>query len=291
MKAEEKRQFYRPFRCAGGFMLFIGIISIVLTLLVTPLTLLMASVIKNEPIYTEIVSFVTFSVTVYSYYLAYRIFIKQYDIPLFIKDRVSRKDVLPAMLALIPAFCLIRVTWYYYSLLLIRLNLLGSLPAATDVTWSELLYAVILAPLCEETVFRGWLLKLLKRYGALAAAILTAVCFGVFHGTLLQIPPAIICGLVFAWLTFRFRSIIPAIVLHFLTNGMSCLPVDEEPIMHIYLIVAGIGILLFLITNCRKLLRHARETGLIFKLSIHSISYILFILMYLGITISTVLAG
>ena len=57
-------------------------------------------------------------------------------------------------------------------------------------TVSMFLYASFLAPISEELIFRGFVLRSLRPYGKRFAILGSAFLFGLFHGNLLQTPYA-----------------------------------------------------------------------------------------------------
>lgn len=88
---------------------------------------------------------------------------------------------------------------------------------ATD--WVGVVLLVVIvgigAPIVEELFFRGLLLRALeRRYGTVAAVILSAVVFGVTHFELLQLPALTAFGIVLALLAVRTRRLGPGIAAH-----------------------------------------------------------------------------
>lgn len=82
------------------------------------------------------------------------------------------------------------------------------------------LAAVVVAPVCEEIVFRGYLYPAAKRFaGTWAAAISTALLFSAAHGNLGALLPLFIFGLVIIYVYERTRSIWAPIAIHFCFNG------------------------------------------------------------------------
>jgi membrane protease YdiL (CAAX protease family) len=80
----------------------------------------------------------------------------------------------------------------------------------------------IAAPILEELIFRGLILKgLLQRYHAKKAIIWSAVIFGVIHLNPWQFVPAFIIGLFIGWIYWKTQSIWPGIVIHFVNNSFS----------------------------------------------------------------------
>lgn len=89
--------------------------------------------------------------------------------------------------------------------------------AGSSDTFSMFLYASILAPLWEELVFRGYVLRSLQPYGKRFAILGSALLFGFFHGNLLQAPYAVFMGLLFGYVTVEY-SIRWAMGLHLFNN-------------------------------------------------------------------------
>jgi membrane protease YdiL (CAAX protease family) len=84
--------------------------------------------------------------------------------------------------------------------------------------------AVLIAPIGEEIIFRGMITKLLlKEYRPAKAILISALIFGIIHLNPAQILGAFVAGLLFGWLYYKTRSVIPGIILHFINNGLSVL--------------------------------------------------------------------
>lgn len=107
----------------------------------------------------------------------------------------------------------------------IEQNLEGSL-GADPTTAIELLlnvlYVAAIPALVEEFAFRGVTLGLLRPYGDSFAIITSSVLFALMHGNFIQIPFAFFVGLVLAYAVVRTGSMVPAILIHFINNAMSC---------------------------------------------------------------------
>lgn len=84
--------------------------------------------------------------------------------------------------------------------------------------------AVIVAPLCEEVVFRGYLYPAAKRFAGPATAMFcSALLFSLAHGTLAMLLPLFLLGFAFAWIYERTGSIWAPIFAHFCVNGSTVL--------------------------------------------------------------------
>ncbi len=102
---------------------------------------------------------------------------------------------------------------------LVGLSILASMEAASisSDSFSMFLYITILAPITEELLFRGLILRTLQPYGKRFAIFASAVVFGLLHGNVIQIPFAFLTGLVLGYVTVEY-SLAWAIVLHMFNN-------------------------------------------------------------------------
>ncbi len=80
--------------------------------------------------------------------------------------------------------------------------------------------AVIVAPFCEEVVFRGYIYPALKRFsGPWIGALVSALFFSAAHGSVATLAPLFIFGLALVFLYEWTGSIWAPISVHFLFNG------------------------------------------------------------------------
>lgn len=94
--------------------------------------------------------------------------------------------------------------------------ILESVAGSSD-TFSMFLYASVLAPIWEELLFRGYVLRTLRPFGKRFAVWGSAILFGLFHGNLLQTPYAVLMGLLLGYVTVEY-SILWSILLHMFNN-------------------------------------------------------------------------
>ena len=79
--------------------------------------------------------------------------------------------------------------------------------------------AVILGPIFEEIIFRGYLFKILKiRLNNFYAIILNSIFFGIIHYELSAIIPALILGISLSFIRLKTNNLIPSIIIHSLHN-------------------------------------------------------------------------
>lgn len=119
-------------------------------------------------------------------------------------------------------------------------------PASVAETVVMFIAIAVIPPLIEEFAMRGVLLSSMQKYGNAFAMFATAFMFGLFHGNFTQIPFAFICGLFFAYITIATDSLWPAIIVHAMNNGMSCistalLQYTDEATTNIFYYSASIG--------------------------------------------------
>src|SRR4051794_25397770 len=95
-------------------------------------------------------------------------------------------------------------------------------PRSTAALAAFALTAGVLAPLCEETFFRGYVQV---RAGALlpspASIALPALLFGLahFNGSFIQPAVVVMLGVLAGWLRQATASLVPGMVLHAVSNG------------------------------------------------------------------------
>ena len=83
----------------------------------------------------------------------------------------------------------------------------------------------ILAPLAEEIVFRGAILRTLQgmmsRKNHWVAIMISAALFGAVHGNAAQFVNALQMGLLLGWMYYRTKSLVPGILMHWVNNTMA----------------------------------------------------------------------
>lgn len=99
----------------------------------------------------------------------------------------------------------------------------------------------LLAPVVEEVVFRGAILRTLlssmqSKWGAIC---ISAALFALMHANPAQMPHAFLMGWLMGWLYMRTGSIIPAVVFHWANNTVAYLiavayPGDEVKLVDIF---------------------------------------------------------
>lgn len=87
--------------------------------------------------------------------------------------------------------------------------------------WASAFLLVLVAPVTEEVLFRGLILRgFLRRFGLARAFLLSALLFGATHLNPWQFVSGTALGLMFAWWYARTRSLIPSLLGHALANAV-----------------------------------------------------------------------
>lgn len=93
---------------------------------------------------------------------------------------------------------------------------IASASGASD-SLSMFLYVALLAPIWEEILFRGYVMRTLEAYGKKFAILTSAFLFGVYHGNVVQSPYAFCVGLVLGYVAMEY-NMVWAMVLHMINN-------------------------------------------------------------------------
>jgi sodium transport system permease protein len=90
------------------------------------------------------------------------------------------------------------------------------------------LFIFALSPaICEETLFRGVLLSAFKKRMPGWMSVLAVGClFGLFHVHLYRLLPTALLGILFSYIVYRSGSLWPAVLAHFVNNGIVFLIVN-----------------------------------------------------------------
>jgi membrane protease YdiL (CAAX protease family) len=91
-------------------------------------------------------------------------------------------------------------------------------------------FACVLAPLMEETIFRVFLFNATRRYfGFWAGAIVSGLCFGLAHGDPIAALPLALGGIVLAFVYYRTHNAFASMITHGLFNSYTILALVITP--------------------------------------------------------------
>lgn len=109
-----------------------------------------------------------------------------------------------------------------------KILLLGDKPAPLWALW----LAVGITPaICEELLFRGLILSGLRRLGKWPAILLSAFLFALAHSSIYRLLPTLLMGVLLGYLVWRTGSILCAMILHALNNGLMATLVHSESLL------------------------------------------------------------
>lgn len=123
----------------------------------------------------------------------------------------------------------------------------------------------ILPAILEEILFRKLMLNGAKKHGTLFAIIFTSLMFGIIHMNIPQAVNAILIGIIFAYITVKTGTILPAMILHFINNGLSALLMMNESNITISNIINYVYIGLVILGTIvlgKKILKNKKEFAL-----------------------------
>ena len=121
--------------------------------------------------------------------------------------------------------------FYQYIITVFHLNLqtndqviLQQSKDAPFTTYATLIASVLVAPVCEETFFRGFVFAgFLGRMPVAVAIVSSSFLFAIAHADLGSFAVLFFIGLALAFVRWRTRSLWPGILLHLLNNGVGAI--------------------------------------------------------------------
>ena len=130
--------------------------------------------------------------------------------------------------------------------------------------WMSWALMAALPAICEELLFRGWVLsgfagRQASWRRAAAAIVAQAALFAIFHLLPERMPQTFLLGLVLGWMTLATGSLLPAVVCHLVHNSMPLVVLSRG--MPAWAVPAAIGCVVggaaLLATRARQ--RHSQE--------------------------------
>lgn len=98
------------------------------------------------------------------------------------------------------------------------------------IIWFGLLNIALVPAICEEVLFRGYILRAFeKSWGPIVAVLISGLIFGMFHIQLGNIFPLATLGVVLALMTWLSGTLWPAVFAHFINNGAAVLVGSQYP--------------------------------------------------------------
>ncbi len=98
------------------------------------------------------------------------------------------------------------------------------------IIWFGLFHIALIPAICEEVLFRGYVLRAFeKSWGIIVAIVVSGIVFGLFHLQVANLLPLATLGMILALMTWLSGSIWPAVVAHFINNGAAVLVGTSYP--------------------------------------------------------------
>ncbi len=89
--------------------------------------------------------------------------------------------------------------------------------------WQTIFIVALLPAICEEIMFRGYIINAFIKKGFWKAIIITGILFGIFHMDMFRLLPVTLLGIWMGYLLLKTKSIFVPILAHFLNNSLAIL--------------------------------------------------------------------
>ncbi len=197
---------------ANYFYLFTGLILLTL-----------GSIVQNREIYTGLI------ITEYLIIFLPTIFylkLRGYSLKRVLRlNKLSLKQIV--LIPLIVVFSYPTGVFLNYIMITI-ISAFGEVkqnPVPIPQNTSELLIGLVVialsAGICEEIMFRGFIMKSYEKYGMKKAILASGVLFGLFHLNLQNLLGPIFLGVLFGYIVYKTDSIYSSVIAHTTNNAIA----------------------------------------------------------------------
>lgn len=111
-----------------------------------------------------------------------------------------------------------------------------------------LISGIIIAPLTEEFICRGVLLRSFRRFGDFFAVVASSLVWALLHGNFVQGLPVFAMGIFFGMLAIKADSIIPTFIIHALNNTLAFITSSVDQNNYLAKLYGGLFIIVILVT-------------------------------------------
>lgn len=164
-----------------------------------------------------------------------------------------------------------------------------------DVLYDVFIFisVVILAPIFEELIFRGMILRTLSKYNKTFAIVITSLLFGLLHLNISQAIPAFFMSLVLCYMSLKSDSLLVTILAHAANNLLALLSTyfDHNIVITVIILACVIYGLMTLILKTKEISLFISEEktsvnwyGKFFK-RVPNLLYVLFTVVWIGVTL------
>jgi len=95
------------------------------------------------------------------------------------------------------------------------------LTASDDTFWYSIFVIGVMPGICEETLFRGYLINGFKKLGFWKSIAISGLLFGIFHLDPFRLIPATLMGMWMGYLVLQTNSIFVPMFAHFINNSLT----------------------------------------------------------------------
>ncbi|MCR5717881.1 MAG: CPBP family intramembrane metalloprotease [Oscillospiraceae bacterium] len=151
---------------------------------------------------------------------------------------------------------------------------ISPLPEVKNTVVSAI-YSILIAPVTEELLMRGFVLKNLSRVSQRFGIVMSAFLFGIWHENVAQFLLAFTGGLLFGYIAVKHDSLVPSIICHMIVNSAAELSMMFEDygleigtyvvnIIYAVFMLVGIGVLIrmLIVERFPRATPHQSERGL-----------------------------
>jgi len=159
----------------------------------------------------------------------YCLFTRYRPSDLFRTEKVNGREVFRYALIIL---MLQQVSFFFTLMISNALYVIGLEVPAMNIVYEhspkvyavDVISSVILAPIGEELIYRGVVLRCSAKVSQRFAIFFSAFVFGIMHGNPYQFVLGFLLGIPLAMITIRTGSLIPAIICHMANNAFACIP-------------------------------------------------------------------
>ncbi len=197
---------------ANSFYLFIGIILLTL-----------GSYVQSKGIYSGLV------ITEYIIIMLPTIFylkMRGYSLKKVLRlNKISLKQALIIPIIVVFSYPIGVFFNYLMMIILNHFEKINPSPVPIPENAQEMVLGLIVvalsAGICEEIMFRGFVMKAYEKKGIKAGIMFSALLFGVFHFNIQNLLGPIFLGVLFGYIVYRTDSIFSSIIAHTTNNALA----------------------------------------------------------------------
>ncbi|WP_130807436.1 type II CAAX endopeptidase family protein [Senegalia massiliensis] len=152
--------------------------------------------------------------------------IKNYNIKEVL--RLNKIKVKDGLLIILITILIYPLGAFFNSIMLILISLFSELkpnpiPTPTSSSFYLLgLFIIAVTPgICEEVMFRGFMMKSYEGKGYKKAIFISALLFGVFHFNIQNLLGPMFLGVVFGFIVYKTNSLVSGIIAHTTNNAVA----------------------------------------------------------------------